>query len=313
MLGRTADQLYWMARYMERAESMARILDVSSRMALMPGEPDARHSVWTSALEIAGATDTFEERANEASRRNVIEHLAFDRQNASSIWSSIQAARENGRALRGTITTEMWESLNATWLELEDMSIDDLGDGKHRDFFDWVKERSHLFRGVIDGTLIVDDSHYFIDLGTAIERADNTARLLDGKYHVVLSSAEDVGGAVDYYQWGAVLRSVSAFRAYHRIYSNVVTPIGVAELLVLRHDMPRSLHACLDSITASLDNLCGGRNYECRRLAGENHARLHYGKMSEIFDAGLHEFLTEFIERHAAFSYQMQRDFMMIG
>jgi uncharacterized alpha-E superfamily protein len=207
----------------------------------------------------------------------------------------------------------MWESLNSTWIELRDVDEGKLSRDGYRNFFDWVKQRSYLFQGVIDGTLLRDESHYFIDIGAAIERADNTARLLDGKYHVLLPRVEDVGGVLDYYQWGAVLRSVSAFRSYHRIYRNVITPNRVAELLILRHDMPRSLHACLDSVTQTLDELCGGKTYECRRLAGEIHARLHFGRMSAIFTEGLHEFLTDFVVDSRAFAVQMQRDFLMIG
>lgn len=312
MLSRTADQLYWMARYVERAENVARILDVSYRMSLMPGDSRQGESIWGSALEISGHTDDYAESYGEVTGSHVIRHLALDADNPGSIFSSIRAARENARALRGTITSEMWESLNATWLQLRDIDHGAFAAGGYRDFFDWVKDRSHLFHGVILGTLIVDESHHFLQLGGGIERADNTARLLDSKYHVLLPSVSDVGGAVDYYHWGAVLRSVSAFRAYHRIYSNVITPSRVAELLVLRHDMPRSLHACYDRITDSLEPLCGGHGYECQRMAGEIHAKLHFGRMSEILEVGLHEFLTDFIDRNRAVATQIQRDFLMI-
>lgn len=312
MLSRTADQLYWMARYVERAENMARILDVSYRMSLMPDGTRDGASEWGSALQIAGSWDDFEQRYGKVTRANVIRFVALDPDNPSSIYSCLKAARENARALRGTVTTEMWESLNATWFDMQSIDEERLVTTGYRDFFDWVKERSHLFRGVIDGTLLMDDSFHFISLGAAIERAENTARLLDGKYHVLLPSVSDVGGALDYYQWGAVLRSVSAFGAYHRIFSNVISPDRVAELLILRDDMPRSLHACFNRITESLDNLCGDRNYECRRMAGELHARLHFGQMREIFENGLHEFLTGFVDKHSAFAVQMQRDFLMI-
>ena len=312
MLSRTADQLYWLARYMERAENMARVLDVSYRMSLMPEESREGVSIWGSALDIASARAAYEGRHFAVSRENVVRFLALDPDNPSSIFSSIRAARENARSLRGTITTEMWESINATWLHMRNFGPSEVSHTDYRDFFEWVKERSNLFRGVVDGTLLIDDRHAFIDLGSAIERADNTARLLDGKYHVLLPRVEDVGGALDYYQWGAVLRSVSAFRAYHRIFSNVITPNRVAELLVLRQDMPRSLHACFNRITTCLDGLCGDRGYECSRMAGEIHARLHYGRMDEIFKAGLHEFLVVFLEDHRAFAGQMQRDFLMV-
>jgi uncharacterized alpha-E superfamily protein len=312
MLSRTADQLYWMARYVERAENIARILDVSYRMSLMPEEASEGDTIWGSAIQIGGNWADFDSRYDAVTRNNVMRYLALDPDNPSSVFACMRGARENARALRSSITTEMWESLNSTWIELRDVDEERLSRDGYRNFFDWVKERSYLFQGVIDGTLLRDESHYFIGLGASIERADNTARLLDGKYHVLLPSVEDVGGVLDYYQWGAVLRSVSAFRSYHRIYRNVITPNRVAELLILRADMPRSLHACFDRITETLDGLCGVRQHECRRLAGELHARLHFGRMSTIFESGVHEFLTDFVNGHDKFAVQMQRDFLMI-
>jgi uncharacterized alpha-E superfamily protein len=313
MLGRTADSLYWMARYMERAENMSRILDVGLRMSLINSSPETRNSTWVSTLEVIGGQEEFAERFDVINRDNVIQFLALDPKNPSSIFSTLHAARENGRALRGTITTEMWESLNATWLEIRDADGQGVRSRDHRDLFDWVKERAHLFRGVTNGTMLQDDSFEFTRLGWYVERAGYTARLLDSKYHILLPSAEEVGGAVDYYQWGALLRSVSAFRAYHKIYSNVITPRRVAELLIMQADMPRSLHSCLNQITASLDQLCDRRPFECRRLAGELHARIAYGSMKGIFDRGLHEFLTEFIEDCSDLGDQIQRDFLMLA
>lgn len=313
MLGRTADSLYWMARYVERAENVARLLDVALRMSLIPSSQETRESTWVSALEVAGGQADFAERHNDVTRDDVIRFLAHDPDNPSSIYSSLRAARENARALRGTITTEMWESLNATWLEIRDNSAREMAGRDQRDLFDWVKERAHLFRGVTDGTMLQDDSYQFTQLGWYVERAGNTARLLDSKYHILLPSLQEVGGAVDYYQWGALLRSVSAFRAYHKIYSNVITPRRVAELLIMQSDMPRSLHACLNQITTALDWLCGRRPFECRRLAGELHARIAYGSMDEIFDHGLHEFLTQVVEDGSDLGVQIQRDFMMLA
>lgn len=313
MLGRTADSLYWMARYMERAENVARILDVGLRMALIPSSRETRDSAWVSALEVAGGQEDFAERYGEVNRDNVIRYLALDSENLSSIYSSLRAARENARALRGTITTEIWESLNGTWLEIRDLDEAAIVGRGLRDLFDWVKERVNLFRGVANGTMLQDDSYHFVRLGWSVERAGNTARLLDSKYHILLPRVTDVGGAVDYYQWGALLRSVSAFRAYHKIYSNVITPRRVAELLIMRADMPRSLHACLNLITGTLDELCGRRPFECRRLAGELHARIAYGSMDAIFAMGLHEFLTDFIERNSELGVRIERDFMMLA
>lgn len=313
MLGRTADSLYWMARYMERAENVSRILDVGLRMALIPSTAETRESTWVSTLEVIGGSEDFAEKYEVVNRDNVIKYLALDPENPSSIYSSLRAARENGRALRGTITTEMWESLNASWLEIRDTNNPGTAARGQRDLFDWVKERVHLFRGVTNSTMLQDDSFEFTRLGWYVERAGNTARLLDSKYHILLPSADEVGGAVDYYQWGALLRSVSAFRAYHKIYTNVIRPRRVAELLIMQRDLPRSLHACLNQITSSLDELCGRRPFECRRLAGELHARIAYGSMDDIISAGLHEFLTEFVEDSTYLGGQIQRDFLMLA
>jgi uncharacterized alpha-E superfamily protein len=312
MLGRTADQLYWIARYTDRAENMARLLDVSHRMSITLPPGPAQLSAWASALEVSGDDGEYEERYGEVSSGGVIRHLAFDEDHTSSIVSCLRAARENARALRATITTEMWESLNTTWLDLQNNAVRTGAGAPYVDFFDWVKERALLFRGVTQSTMLQDDSHAFMTLGWAIERSDNTARLLDSKYHVLLPGDEDVGGSVDYYQWGAVLRSVGAFRAYHKIYADVITPLRVAELLMLRRDLPRSLVACLERITTTLDTLCHDRARECQRLAGVAHARLRFSRMDEIFEIGLHEFLTTFIDRNTELAGQIQRDFMMV-
>jgi uncharacterized alpha-E superfamily protein len=314
MLGRIADSLYWMARYSERAESTARILDVGYRMTLMPQDAATRASVWSSTLEIAGCQEAYAEKyGGEVRREDVIRFLAIDPDNPWSLYGCLRAARENARALRSSITIELWEAVNSTWLEIRDMDENALLERGYRDLFDWVKERANLFHGVADGTMLHDDAYAFMRLGWYLERAGNTARILDSKYHVLLASAQDVGGAVDYYQWGALLRSVSAFRAYHKVYSNVIVPARVAELLILREDMPRSLHSCLNQAIGSLDHLCGRRPFECRRIAGELHARIRFASMSEIFTRGLHEFLTDFVDRTTELGGQVQRDFMMLA
>lgn len=313
MLGRRADQIYWMARYTERAENTARILDVTYRMSLIPQAREAQLSAWQSAVRIAGDPDLYAETYGEISRAHAVRHLALDADHSSSIFSSISAARENARALRATIPTEMWESLNTTWLEIQEIGEDSLTARGHQSFFDWVKERMILFRGVAEGTMVRNEGYAFAELGWNLERADNTARLLDSKYHILLPTLEEVGGAVDYYQWGAVLRSVGAFRAYHKIYHDVVTPYRVAELLILRRDLPRSLRTCVEQMVEILEEMsAAGGDKECQRIVGRIYARLRYGKIEEIFDSGLHEFLIQFIEDNAGLGTQIERDFMMI-
>lgn len=312
MLSRTADHLYWMARYIERAENMARVLDVTYNMSLVPNAAVSESALWLPALEISGNVEAYEEKYGAYTAAGVIHYLAMDMDNPSSIYNALRNARENARAVRVAMTSETWENINALWLEFRQFIGQDLAKNGLREFCDWVKGRSHLFRGVCFGTMLRDDAFSFVRLGTFIERADNTARLLDVKYHILLPSQEEVGGAVDYYEWSAVLRSVSAFQAYQKIFSDTIEPWRVAELLVLRRDMPRSLHACFDEITPILEQLSGIRQTECKRLAGELHSKLRYGKMQQIFQKGLHEFLTDFIELNNRLGAEVHKTFLSI-
>src|SRR4030095_11641405 len=189
--------------------------------------------------------------------------------------------------------------INAAWLEARTYDYDRVQRVGVQEFCDWVKMRSHLFRGITLGTVLRGEEDHFLRLGTHLERADNTARILDTKYHILLPSAQDVGGAVDYYQWQSLLTSVSGFESYRKIYSDVITPRRVTELLVLRDDMPRSLHSCMNFIFETLELLCDQHSMELTRQAGELHARLHYGRTDEIIHFGLHEYLIDFVERIA--------------
>jgi uncharacterized alpha-E superfamily protein len=312
LLSRAADNLYWMARYMERAENMARILDVSYRMSLLPTHDDLP-AQWDPALIIAGADKPFAKKEVAADAHNVIQFLALDPQNPSSIMSCLRAARENAHAMRAQITTEMWESLNTTSIEMRDYDYSRLVAVGFRGFFDWVKDRSHLFRGITYGTMQRDEAYRFVRVGTFLERADSTARILDVKYHVLLPSVREVGGAADYYQWAALLRSVSGFRAYRKIYRNVITPRRVAELLILREDMPRSLLGCFTQLSGNLVALREQyrRDYESTRRVLDMHAKLKFGTMEAIFTQGLHEYLTEFVDNNVELGNAISRDFMM--
>ena len=312
MLGRVADQLYWMARYSERTENMARIIDVANRMTLTPQDDETRQSAWVSALEVAGAVNGYNEKHGDINGADVVHYLALDPDNPASIYSAIRATRENARALRGSITTEMFESINSTWLELKAMDDDVIKPAGRRAFFDWVKDRAHLFRGVAEGTMLQDEAMCFMKIGLDIERADCTARLLDSKYHVLLPASEEVGGSLDYYQWGTLLRSLSAFRAYHKIYRDRISASRVAELVILNAQMPRSLRCCYERLTETLEDLCGTSAPECQRIAGKIHSGLRYRQIGEVFDSGLHEFLTEFIDGNAQVGQQLARDFMMV-
>jgi uncharacterized alpha-E superfamily protein len=194
---------------------------------------------------------------------------------------------------------------------MRNKTFGDITERSISEFFDWVKDRSHLFRGITFGTMIRDEGYSFIRLGTFLERADNTARILDVKYHTLLPSVQDVGGAVDYYQWSALLRSVSAFSSYRQIYRDIITPLRVAELLILRHDVPRSLHACMNEIYEILQDLCDEERLEPERLAGEIHAQLHYGKTERIFQLGLHEYLMRFLDQIGALNLEINKHFLV--
>lgn len=296
MLSRTASNLYWMSRYVERAENTARILDVAYRMSLLTKDPNLQDQEWFAPLNITGTLFPFSGRHSIVCAKEVLHFMALDPDNPSSIYNCAKQARENARAVRGTLTSEMWEVLNATWLEMQNMDEDRMNARGVSSFFEWVKERSHLFRGVTFGTIRRDEAFHFHRLGTYLERADNTARILDVKYHVLLPSVTDVGGAVDYYQWSAVLRSVSAFESYRKVYRDVITPLRLAELLILREDIPRSLHFCLREAYGILGLVKNRASHEAVRQAGEIYASLQFGRIADIFQAGLHEYLTTFLD-----------------
>ncbi|MBK7470510.1 MAG: alpha-E domain-containing protein [Betaproteobacteria bacterium] len=315
MLCRTANELYWMARHIERAENTARLLDVTYRMSLLPYqvvEPGlAWAEPWSVPLVTNGLATAYYERYPVLAAENVLRFMSLDPANPSSIFSCLRAARESARSVRGAITSEMYEDLNSAWLEVRQYDFDRVQAQGVSEFLDWVKMRSHLFRGVTFGTMLRDEAYHFIRLGTHLERSDNTARILDVKYHTLLPSAADVGGAVDYYQWGALLRSVSGFESYRKIYSDVITPFRVAELLILREDMPRSLHSSMSFIFDTLKLLSDRNTREVERQAGELHSRLRFGRMEQIIETGLHEYLMNFLERIGALSVAINRGFLV--
>jgi uncharacterized alpha-E superfamily protein len=315
MLCRTANELFWMSRHIERAENTARLLDVTYRTSLLPY--DAREpgmawaEPWAVPLITSGLATAYYRRYPELSGEDVLRYMILDPGNPSSILCCLRAARESGRSVRGAITSEMYEDLNSAWLEMRACDFEGIQSRGVSDFLDWVKMRSHLFRGVTVGTLLRDEAFHFLRLGTHIERADNTARILDTKYHILLPSMADVGGAVDYYQWLSLLTSLSGFESYRKIYSDVITPRRVAELLVLRDDMPRSLHACMNLIFETLELICDRERGEPCRLAGELHARLHYGRTDDIIRLGLHEYLVDFLQRTATLGDEISRAFLV--
>ncbi len=309
MLSQTADSLFWLARYVERAENVARMVAVAHRMESVARSLGASGSEWLSALIATGSDAAFFARYDEATAHRVIDYLVRDRDNPSSILSCLETARGNARAVRTALTADMWEALNATWYGARERRRL-AGNDELMDFLEWIRERSQLFSGSYASTMLRNDAYWFTRLGTYLERADCTARILDVKYYVLLPQDEGVGGALDYYQWQSILRSVSALRSYHWVYHQRLQPWLVAEFLLLRQEMPRSLLSCFNEITQSLELIAegyGGKRGECHRLAGEMHAKLRYSRIENIFQSGLHEFLTEFIDRMVLLGSEISR------
>ena len=293
MLSRTASELYWLSRYLERAENTARMLDVAWNLSMIPFSITARDEI-AATLVISGCMDTYEERYGSVQVHNVLHFFTLDEENPGSIYNCIRIARENAHAVRGRITAEMWESINSTWIELQEMKQMGLLTIGASDFFDWVKNRSHLFRGATYGTIMRNDAFRFLRVGTFIERADNTARILDVKHQI-----SDIAGntAVEYYRWNALLRSVGAYEAYREIYSDSITTENVAELLILRAEVPRSLRSCMEMLCELLPAIEGQSGKNAKRMAAVQYARLQYGDLNHVFEIGLHEFLTDFLRR----------------
>lgn len=317
MLSRTADHLFWMARYTERAENTARMLDVNIQTAMLPQSPQAAEQGWRATLSISELQGMFDDKYALLTPRDVLDFMVRDASNPSSIASCLRQARENARAVRGSLTTEVWETLNATWLEMQSLLKGNMLERDPGQFFEWVKHRSHLSRGVTIGTMLKDEAFYFIRLGTFLERADNTARLLDVKFHGAPDESNTVAAEaeaeqpLDFYYWAAILRSVSGFEIYRKVYRDVITPARVAELLMLRSDMPRSLLACMDEVVAILKEVRNDISADTERLAGRLHAQLRFARIDDILASGLHDYLTGFLESVFNLGNRVSRDFMM--
>jgi uncharacterized alpha-E superfamily protein len=315
MLSRTADHLFWMSRYMERAENTARMLNVSYETSLLPQSAAAVEAGWEGILSISELLPAYLALYKTITPRDVMAFMVKDVDNPSSIISCLRAARENARAVRGTLTTEVWETQNQTWLELNRLLATDMLERDPGQFFEWVKFRSHLSRGVTVGTMLVDEALHFMRLGTFLERGDNTARLLDVKFNAVDSDfyglASDQDQEYDFYHWSAILRSVSGFEIYRRVYRNVIQPDRVAELLVLRPDIPRSLLSCMNEVVNNLDSVCESSSCLSCRLAGKLRSDLKYTTIDEILKQGLHAFLVQFLEQINQIGAEISREFLV--
>ena len=270
---------------------------------------------WQGLLSISELLPAYNEKHGDIAQNDVMEFMVKDEENPSSIISCLRAARENARAVRGSLTTEAWETQNQTWLEAKRMLRDGEFERDPSQFFDWVKFRSHLSRGVVLGTMLQDEAFYFLRLGTFLERADNTARLVDVKFHAVESdffgTADERDQEYDFYHWSSILRSVSAFEIYRKVYRDVIKPERVADLLILRADMPRSLHASLVEVVNNLVMVSNDQSKETQRRAGKLLADLQYARIDEILATGLHAFLTQFLDRVNELGGRISRDFLI--
>ena len=309
LLGRTANGLYWMNRYIERAENMARLVDAGLRMALTRTQSAAEE--WNSVLLSAGSDAAFSRKYQDYTAANVSDFLLRDTSNASSTMSSIETARNNARMVRTALTRETWESINEAWMALKRMLARPIDERDLPNVLDAIKRETALIRGSFYGTMLRNEIFDFSQLGTYVERADNTARILDVKYYVLLPSLSWVGSTLDNYQWESILRSVSAHRSYRWVYEADYKPTNIADYLILNVRMPRSLTFCYRFLGEHLKFLGDdyGERHACYATAEKIQATLRRGSIKDIFDHGLHEFLAEFIRDNTRLGDEIAQDY----
>lgn len=311
MLSRTADNLYWLARYVERAETAARLLEVGARIALLPSVQGFRNE-WESLLRASGTSMGFQRKYGEPVQRNLESWMFFDRDNPSSVASCLTGARENGRIVRTALTTQMWDVLNSAFQELRVLDRTPRSEVSLSRLTEWTMRQTALLRGSMEATHLRNDGYDFLNLGFYIERADNTARLLDVKYYVLLPSLEFVGSGLDNYQWTTLLRAMSAHRAFHWAYGGEVTAAKISHFLILNPQMPRSLVTCVEGANIHLDRLARGyrRSTTAQERARSMLAGLAELRTEDIFDEGLHEFLTRFIRETAGLGAAVHESYL---
>lgn len=299
MLSRVAEDLFWIGRYVERADNVARLVDAARRMAALPHETgSAPSNEWSSILIAAGARESFGPGIEQADVRAAVDHLLFAETNPSSVRRCIAAARENARAIRNNLPSDCWESLNSTWAEMRQMPPAMASGSGLAGVLDMVKARAATFRGFVFGTMMRDDTFNFIRLGASVERVDYTARLLDVKYHVLLPRPEDIGAPMDYYQWVSLLQAAAAHRSYVRTMEADITARGVADFLIFREALPHSILYNVRRMQEHVHRLgeIYAREAACLGAVHAFMAALEKETIDSVFDYGLHEFLTHVIE-----------------
>ncbi len=295
MLSRVAESVYWMSRYVERAENVARFIDVNYNLTI--GEGDAIAQQWAPLVNTTGDHELFEELYGEASRENVLQFLTSDERNPNSIRSCLSAARENARSVRETITAPMWEQINKFYLMVRGAARDEQPLRQPHDFCDAVKLASHSLLGLTYATMSHGEAWHFARLGRLMERADKTSRIVDVQYYLLLPTAADVGSSLDVVRWSALLRSASALAMYRREHGRI-TPGHVAEFLLLDRDFPRSVRFCLMRAQDSLGEITGSRagTFSCRseQIVGRLRGELDYTSIDDVIQQGMHEYIDAF-------------------
>ena len=311
MLSRTADHVYWLGRYAERAENLARTLDVEYRLSLLPQEARADGLGWKQMLVTLGFHDAYCEHHEAIEPHKVIDFLAFDRANPSSILNCLRSARENARAVRGSISSEMWETFNSTWLEARATAPSRFTARNVAEFIDWVKYRAHLARGVVLGSMLRDEGYNFMQIGTFLERADGVARLMQIRLACEATAEDGVPVTHDYYPWSVLLRALSAFEIFRRVSRDMVTPMRVVEFATFRKDVPRSIYRSAELVYENLCLVANTQSAETERRAGQLHALLRFGTLHSMQTAGgVDRFLTGVLGNTADLSDRIGRDFL---
>lgn len=308
MLSRTADNLYWLGRFVERAENTARLIGGTQRLSLMPIPPGEHGELWRNLFQSEFEVEAYTAKHDRFTEQPVIEFLALDPDNPSSIRSCVYSARENARAARHVLTTEISQCINETWMEVRDCKPQDMADRGIQDYMDGVKERAHLLRGVIYSTMRRGEPFKFWEMGTALERAENTSRLMLAR-STAFHRANRRDDGFDFYRWGTFLRSANAYSAYRQLYRDI-DPVSVADMLILNTEIPRSLLSCISDLTEVLRAL--KREAPCTEMAEHLAAELRTLRLDRVLRSGLETFLHDFRKQVHELSDQIRIDFIMV-
>lgn len=309
MLGRTAAGLFWLARYLERAENTTRLVDAGFRMALTRADSDTEE--WRSVVTTAGCTNAYLDKHEVFRSDKVIDFVLRDKDNPTGVFRALQEAKENARMTRTALTREVWEAINDAWMSVRDILKRPIAERELPEVLSLTRRQLAQVRGAVAGTMLRNDIYNFIQVGTLVERADNTARILDTKYYVLLPSSASIGSSLDNVQWEMILRSASAERSFYWLNGGNASPIAIADFLIFDARLPRSLAFCYDGITEYLKRLEQeyGTSAPSHELAIRQENRLTSLNIARVFEKGLHEFLTGFMAQNAAFSVQIEADY----